>query len=82
MAASNFRDEQLVLAEVTYPETHRHVSPQTFPLLFAGKPLTETPCDLFHAVQNYSPFVFNCKLLTLAETAAFLATQPETYEGL
>lgn len=75
-------DHQLVRADVTYPEKHRHVSPQTFPIIFAGKPLVEIPCDLFHGIQNYSPFVFNCKLLTLAETAAFLATQPETYEGL
>lgn len=75
-------DHQLVRADVTYPEKHRHVSPQTFPLLFAGKPLVEIPCDLFHGIQNYSPFASHFTLLTLAETAAFLVTQPKKYEDL
>ena len=75
-------DSQIVKAEITYPaEPSRGLREETHPLYFGGMPLVTIPCDLFHAVQNYSPFVFNCELLTLAETAAFLATQPES-EGL
>lgn len=75
-------DSQLVKAEITYPaEPARGLREETCSLYFGGMPLVKIPCDLFHAVQNYSPFVFNCELQTLAETAAFLATQPES-EGI
>lgn len=73
-------DHQLIEATITYPAANRCTADYTGPLYFAGKPLVEIPCDLYHGIQNYSPFVFNCKLVTLAEAAAFLATQPEHYE--